>query len=634
MRSALLARSSSCWLALLLAASCAPSPTQLIVVVDTDLRIPDDLDRVTVSVTVDGEVIESEQARPTAAALPLTLSVIPSSEERLGPIVVEASGYDGTRLIVTRSAEVSLVRGETRVLSLFLLASCRDVTCEQANESCGEMGCRPRRISELPPWTGQPPRIDAGLDAPGLDAPGLDAPGLDAPGLDAPGLDAGGPDAGPLCVPGGCDDGVACTTDTCEPATGCAHTRSDAACDDRNGCTIDACGDGGCTHAPATGSACDDGAFCNGLDSCGADGACSGHAGNPCGAGTCLEASDGCDTRCTGRADCPEDSFGAWSSCSYADGCDETSTRTRTARTWSCDGAGRCTFADGTQSDDAACARETDGVACGSSSCGGWSCGGYSSTCDESGTESRSCSDVVCTAGACGAVLRSETRDCARDTDGAGCGTPSCEGWSACGGFADACDTTGTRTRTCFDPVCAAGGCAMTPRTESESCSRSTDGDSCGGTTCSLWSGCSYADTCDESATEDRTCADRVCAGGTCTSSPRPESRPCSRDTDGTSCGAPVCGDWSRCEYAEECAVTGVSTRECAVRTCAGGSCNVFFETQTDDACGVRSTEGRLCGDPLDCVDEACSGGSCTITGGGCPGGTTCCYPGCYFICP
>lgn len=85
MRAAMLARSCPCLLALLLVVSCAPAPTQLIVVVDTDLRIPDDLDRVTVSVTVDGDVIESEQARPTAAALPLTLSVIRRRRSASGP---------------------------------------------------------------------------------------------------------------------------------------------------------------------------------------------------------------------------------------------------------------------------------------------------------------------------------------------------------------------------------------------------------------------------------------------------------------------------------------------------------------------------------------------------------------------
>jgi hypothetical protein len=301
---------------------------------------------------------------------------------------------------------------------------------------------------------------------------------------------------------------------------------------------------------------------------------------------------------------------------------------------WTCGGDGRCTFADGTERDDATCARETDGIACGSSSCGSWSCGGYGSTCDESGTESRSCSDVVCSAGSCGAVLRTETRDCTRDTDGVACGTPSCDGWSACGGFADACDTTGSRTRTCYDPICAAGGCAMMPRSEAESCTRGTDGVSCGGTSCGPWSGCSYADVCDEAATENRDCTDRVCSGGACTSSPRPESRACSRDTDGTSCGPETCDDWTPCDYPSECALTGTRTRACTVRTCIAGGCAATFDFQTDTTCGERGTNGLPCGDALDCFDEVCGAGECQTVGGGCPGGTTCCYPGCYFICP
>ncbi len=547
--------------------ACAPSATQLIVSVDTDLPVRTAIDRVTVSVSREGTTHEESGVLNDRRSLPLTLSVIPEDGESLGPIRVTATGYLASEVVVTRSATVTLVRGETRVLPLFLLADCRDIVCPRAGDTCGEEGCVPEEVDPMP-WTGTPPTIgmDAGLDAARLDG-AVDGAVRDG-GRDAP-------IATDCTEDGDCDDGAACTADTCNAAGSCEHVGSDAACDDGNPCTTDACEVGGCVHPAAVGVSCEDSLYCNGLDTCGADGACSVHGGDPCGGGACVEASDTCDVVCGSRADCPADSFGAWGACDYGDGCDESATRSRTARRWSCVSSA-CVSSDETDSEP--CTRDTDGTTCGAGSCGGWgSCGGFSDTCDESGTESRTCSDVVCTAGSCGAVMRTENRACSRSTGGTMCAASSCGGWGSCGGYSDACDESGTQSRTCNDYACAGGTCAASPRSENQACSRDTDGASCGSTSCGAWSTCVYSTECDETGSQSRTCTDRICSAG--------------------SCGSPT-------------------------------------RTETNNSCSTRDTDGVDCGDDFDCQVDRCSAGSCNFVSGGCTGGRQCCYPGCFTICP
>jgi len=137
----------------------------------------------------------------------------------------------------------------------------------------------------------------------------------------------------------------------------------------------------------------------------------------------------------------------------------------------------------------------SDGTSCGTSTCGSWDvCGGFSGTCGQTGSQSRSCTDAVCGGGTCGTATRTETQTCTRTTDGVSCGTASCGSWGACGGFADVCDQTGTQTRSCTAPVCAGGACGSATTTESQACSRSTDGTPCSGGACT--GGSCIADTC------------------------------------------------------------------------------------------------------------------------------------------
>ena len=54
--------------------------------------------------------------------------------------------------------------------------------------------------------------------------------------------------------------------------------------------------------------------------------------------------------------------------------------------------------------------------------------------------------------------------------NGTSCGATSCGSWGTCGGFSDACDSTGTRSRSCTDRACSSGACVNASRTETGTC--------------------------------------------------------------------------------------------------------------------------------------------------------------------
>ncbi|UJR79655.1 Hypothetical protein I5071_16930 [Sandaracinus amylolyticus] len=264
-------------LGIALASCAAPTPvTELMIVVDTDLRVPEELETIRIEMR-DGQGTMREASADVAggAPLPVTLGVV--SRTTLGPIDVDVIGLRGSAEVVRRSARVEFVQDRTRALRLDLLASCRAVTCEDG-QTCAASGCRPVDVGpgELLDWDGNAPRLDGSVaeDAGTEDAGApQDAGPID--GGDEPPVDAGPMDGGPPpdCRNASeCDDGVDCTTDTCESGT-CVFTPAAAACDDSVPCTTDVCDPvAGCSHTPDA-AACDDGNACT-TDSCDAVAGC------------------------------------------------------------------------------------------------------------------------------------------------------------------------------------------------------------------------------------------------------------------------------------------------------------------------------------------------------------------------
>jgi hypothetical protein len=553
----------------ILGAGCAPSATQLVVVVDTDMAIPGEIDEVRLEVTrPDGSSEVEMRGVATRMALPLSVGVIADGEV-LGPIDVIATGYRDGVFVIDRTATVTLVRGETRVLSLFLLSNCRDVDCEEG-ETCGEGGtCRGEEIEDLPPFTGMLPSIDAGIDG----ASPMDA-SIDAPRTDGATM----PDIPPVACSndGDCDDGIACTTDSCGDAA-CEYTTNDAACDDGNVCTDDVCTIGvGCDARNNT-SPCPDDVYCNGTDVC-SGGVCT-HPGDPCTSPTsCDETANAC-VGCASRADCPADAVGAFGSCDYTGDCDSSATRTRTDLTYACTD-GMCVPTPTPVNEP--CTRVTEDTSCGVGSCGGYgACAGFSDSCDLSGTETRSCTDLLCTSGTCMGRARMDSRACTRPTDGTACGT-SCGGWGTCM-YASTCATAGTQSRTCTDSACSGGSCtAGSPRIEMQACgTRSTNGVDCG-SSCTPFGACTgFTTDCQETGgTHTRTCTPRTCNAGSCaTGTAADESASCSRDTDGMGC------EVDRCTFGD----TG---------TCVSGFCDGFSDCPEPCFCtlaGACRMGGSFC---------------------------------------
>jgi hypothetical protein len=172
------------------ALGCSSGLTELIVVVDSDLAVPGELQRVTLEVTgpsgdkalQDAAVDLATGGAPT---LPLTLSLTPGSGA-LEPVTVTAVGT-GLAGVVERTVVTGFVRGERRVVRLWLLRACLGVECT-TGETCGDGGiCVDATVppDDLPPWTGTPPGIDGGTIMDAAADAAIDA-GTDAPvGTDA-----------------------------------------------------------------------------------------------------------------------------------------------------------------------------------------------------------------------------------------------------------------------------------------------------------------------------------------------------------------------------------------------------------------------------------------------------------------
>lgn len=97
---------------------------------------------------------------------------------------------------------------------------------------------------------------------------------------------------------------------------------------------------------------------------------------------------------------------------------------------------------------------------------------------------------------------------------------------------------------------------------------------------------CVYAATCDTMGAQDETRTHYACIAGTCTPQTTTTPTPCTRETDGTACGAASCGPCS----ASACDATGMQM--CTGPMCQGGAC---VSTMTMTAC---TTPNDMCGGP------------------------------------
>jgi hypothetical protein len=365
------------------------------------------------------------------------------------------------------------------------------------------------------------------------------------------------------------------TGDEAEPPPG--NTPTDQSSPE-TGCTPQTCIAAACETAECQGDVCVHQSLCADDEEC-------------C-AGECVPA------ECDDDVDCTDDSCGA-------DGCEHT------PRDDECPGSNECQTAVCDielgcllENQDGTC---DDGTFCnGQDSCMGGQCSVHAgppcagqSQCDE---QMNSCVG------------------CAVDSD---CPSEVTGSWSSCE-FSDTCDTEGTQTRTVTEYACVAGDCQPSPREESQSCTRSTNGLACGDTELATWSACDFGgSTCAETGVRARTRTEWACQSGRCQSNVSQDSEACTRNTDTTACSngqfcdgeercsngacqpaSSPCGGATHCSESLDACVACLNASHCDDGDpCTVDSCN------TDGTCRHDNNDGQAC---------ACGTGTCICQSGTC----------------
>ena len=184
----------------------ATTLTQIVVVIDSDLHVPDQLDHVQIEISGAKEArvidapVDTEEHK-----LPRSLGLLYSGGP-LGPIRVVARGQHGGETVVERMAEVHFEKDRTLKLALPLTRACVELAtpCE-VDQTCDQGVCVPAAVS-LPVFDGDDGSFitDAGTWVIPVDAAVRDA-GVDPDtGADA-GVDAGR--APPTCTIQSPEDG-------------------------------------------------------------------------------------------------------------------------------------------------------------------------------------------------------------------------------------------------------------------------------------------------------------------------------------------------------------------------------------------------------------------------------------------
>ena len=151
------------WLCLawLSVTGCAQDLTQIVLVVDSDLKVPEQLDFLAIQVDargMGGELATRDGSLGSAEGssdLPVTLALLHQGGP-LGPLDVEATGRLAETVVVSRRVRVSFQPRRTLMLRLDLLRACVGVVCDEG-QTCADGRCRPIEVDpeDLEPWTGE-----------------------------------------------------------------------------------------------------------------------------------------------------------------------------------------------------------------------------------------------------------------------------------------------------------------------------------------------------------------------------------------------------------------------------------------------------------------------------------------------
>ncbi len=160
----------SFWIVALAAAgavSCAEAtPTELVVVVDSELPVPSVIDEVRIEVEGASGLPRTSSALLAGAgsvSLPVTLGLRPRVAGD-APVSIRASGLRGGVRQVSTQVRTSFIEGRRLVVRMALLSACVEVECAEG-ETCAPDGrCISADVDPIrfPPFMLTPPTRDAG----------------------------------------------------------------------------------------------------------------------------------------------------------------------------------------------------------------------------------------------------------------------------------------------------------------------------------------------------------------------------------------------------------------------------------------------------------------------------------------
>lgn len=136
-------------LAVLAGGGCEIPPTQLVVVVNTDLAVPAETDEVRLRVWGPGQAEPREdrlvELDAGQAVLPASFGVAPEGRDPERRVTIAADALLGGDLVVATEAATTFVENRAMRLDLFLARACRDVSCPEG-QTCRRGSCAPAEV--------------------------------------------------------------------------------------------------------------------------------------------------------------------------------------------------------------------------------------------------------------------------------------------------------------------------------------------------------------------------------------------------------------------------------------------------------------------------------------------------------